>query len=197
MLPDDVTIAILAGGRSRRMGTDKSLLPLAGKPMLAHVIERVAPLGLPMSLITNTPEKHASFGLPMFSDLFPGQGALGGIYTAVMSSPSAYTLCLACDMPFLNPDLLRYLIDQRAGYDAVVPCNAGNFECLHAVYHRCCLPLFERQITEGNLRISDLYAHLKARLITPEEVTRFDPEHRSFMNLNTPHDVACVSLHSP
>jgi len=178
------------------MGTDKSMLPLAGKPLIAHVIERTSLLRLPVTVITNTPEKHQQFNLPMYSDLYPGQGSLGGIYTALAFSPSDYTLCVACDMPFLNVDLLRYIVNLCAGYDAVVPCDIGNYESLHAVYRRTCLAPIQQRITEGNLRIRDLYSRLHTRLISPEEVNNFDPERRSFMNLNTPEDLAQIELRS-
>ncbi len=196
MSRNNISVAILAGGLSSRMGTDKSMLPLAGKPLIAHVIERTSLLGLPIMLITNTPEKHKQFNLPMHSDLYPGRGSLGGIYTALTSSPSDYTLCVACDMPFLNVALLRYMLNLCAGYDAVVPCDVGNYESLHAVYRRTCLASIQQRITEGNLRIRDLYSRLHTRLISPEEVNNFDPERRSFMNLNTPEDLAQIELRS-
>lgn len=189
----DVSVAILAGGRSRRMGTDKSLLPFAGKPLIAHVIGQTALLGLPTLLVSNTPEQHEPFHLPMVQDVYPGQGSLGGIYTALAYSRTAYTLCVACDMPFLNADLLRYLIEQRLGYDAVVPVVDGQYESLHAVYCHTCLEPIEHNISVGNLRIQDLFGQLRTREVGTKEIDPFDRERRSFMNLNTPADVAQIS----
>ncbi|MBN8638418.1 MAG: molybdenum cofactor guanylyltransferase, partial [Anaerolineae bacterium] len=127
-------IAILAGGQSRRMGTDKSFVRLNEKPLLQHVIERVSALQLPLVLIANDPAKYADFGLPVITDVLPNAGSLGGIYTAVQHGDAEYTLCVACDMPFLNPALLRYLLDQATGVDAVVPFVDGTAHALHAVY---------------------------------------------------------------
>lgn len=193
----DVSVAILAGGLSRRMGTNKSFLPFAGKPLIAHVIERVSALQLPVILITNTPERYTGFGLPMHADIFPGQGALGGLYTAIEASASPYTLCVACDMPFLNADLLRYMLSLRAGVDGVVPCTDGHYESLHAVYRRTCLPVMRNQIAQGQLRINALYPLLHIRRVTEAEVTRFDPDMRSFVNLNTPDDAAYAQVWTP
>ncbi len=109
-----LTVAISAGGKSSRMGTDKSFVPLLGKPMIERVIERVSSLGQNETiLITNRPDEYAYLKLPMFSDVLPEKGSLGGIYTALHYSTSEYTLCVACDMPFLNPKLLRYMIALR------------------------------------------------------------------------------------
>jgi molybdopterin-guanine dinucleotide biosynthesis protein A len=189
-MANDVTVAILAGGLSRRMGTNKSFISLAGKPLIQHVIERVSALRLPVILITNMPEQYAHFGLPMYGDVYPQRGSLGGLYTALHSSLTDYTLCVACDMPCLNVDLLRYMLDLRSGVYSVVPYMAGNYESLHAIYHQSCLPVMREQLERGRLRIHDIYTHLQVRLVTEVEVERFDPEQRSFANLNTPDDVA-------
>jgi len=116
-----VSIAILAGGQSKRMGTDKSLLVMRGVPILSHVLTQTGKLGLPITLVTNSPEKYADYNVPMIADILPGNGSLGGLYTAIASSSADYTLCVACDMPFLNAELLRDLIERRATWDVVVP----------------------------------------------------------------------------
>ncbi len=189
---NDVTVAILAGGLSRRMGTNKSFVLLDGKPLIAHVIDCVTVMRLPVLLVTNTPEQYAHFDLPMYSDVYPKCGSLGGLYTALHYSLTDYTLCVACDMPFLCVDLLRYMLGLRSGVDSVVPYIAGNYESLHAIYHRTCLPVIREQLEQGQFRISSIYARLQVRLVTAAEVERFDPDQRSFVNLNTPDDVAHI-----
>jgi molybdopterin-guanine dinucleotide biosynthesis protein A len=193
----DVTVAILAGGLSQRMGTNKSFISLAGKPLIQHVIERVSTLHLPVMLITNTPEHYAHFDLPVYGDVYPQRGSLGGLYTALYFSPTDYTLCVACDMPFLNEDLLNYMLDLRSGVDSVVPYIAGNYESLHAIYHRTCLPVIQEQLEQDRLRIHDIYTHLQVRQVIAVEVERFDPEQRSFVNLNSPDDVAHIQKWLP
>jgi molybdopterin-guanine dinucleotide biosynthesis protein A len=124
--------------------------------------------------------------------VYPQRGSLGGLYTALHSSHTDYTLCVACDMPFLSVDLLRYMLGLRSGVDSVVPYIAGNYESLHAVYHRTCLPVIQEQLERGRLRIHDIYTRLQVRLVAEVEIERFDPEQRSFVNLNSPDDVAHI-----
>lgn len=187
---DDVGIAILAGGLSRRMGTNKSLVMLAGKPIVQHVIDRLGQLGRPMLLISNAPPLYERFELPIFTDVYPQRGSLGGLYSALYYSPYPYTLCVACDMPFLNAALLRHLLGLRAGYDGVVPYVGGHYESLHAVYHRRCLQVLEERLAHDQLRLSDLYEPLNFRRVSEHEVSRFDPQRLSFINLNTPADLS-------
>ncbi len=188
-----LSVAILAGGRSRRMGRDKSLLPLAGRPLLAHVIERCAQLQVEMFLVTNQPAAHQRFGLPMVSDALPGAGALGGLYTALLYSSTADVLCVACDMPFLNPILLKEMAQQRGGMDGVVPVIAGRPEPLHAVYNRVCIPAISAQIARGDLKLTGFYHHVNLRYVDESWVRQLDPELRSFTNLNTPADLESIT----
>lgn len=182
----DVTAVILAGGRSRRMGTDKSFVLLDGKPLIQHVVERVSTLNIRLMLITNSPDKYSRFDIPSYRDIIPDLGALGGLYTALQHCPTPYALCVACDMPFLNPALLQRLIDLRDGYQVVAPRIDGRIEGLHAVYSRSCLDVIEQQIDQNRFRMSDLFSHLNARYLDDTHVRSLDPELRSFVNLNTP-----------
>lgn len=186
------TVAILAGGQSRRMGTNKSFVMLEGKPIIQHVIERVQVLELPIILITNTPEEYAALELPMYADALPGNGSLGGIYTALSYSTTSYTLCVGCDMPLLNPALLQHLIDQQPGYDIVVPVVAGRHENLCAVYSQNCLGLMRQQIDSGQLKIGLLHEKLRVEKVTEATLREIDPDLHTFMNINTPDDLASI-----
>src|SRR5579859_7207160 len=172
------------------MGTDKSFVLLQGKPVFEHVLERVKTLGLPLVVIANDHDKYVRYNLSVVKDLLPGQGSLGGLYTAISASTSGYTLCVACDMPSLNPALLRHLIDLRNGYDAVVPLVGDGFEAMHAVYSKTCLLSIRAQLAAGELKASGFYTNLRIRSVSEAEMKVFDPDLRSFVNLNTPDDVA-------
>ncbi|NPV65843.1 MAG: molybdenum cofactor guanylyltransferase [Anaerolineae bacterium] len=189
-MEDAVTVAILAGGKSSRMGTDKSFVPLLGKTLIQHVLERVGSLGLPTILITNRPAAYAPLGLPMYGDLLAGKGSLGGLYTAISCSQTLYTLCVACDMPFLNPALLAHLISLRAGYDAIVPRLDGFPEALHAVYSKGCLGAIREKLEQDQLKAISFYGQVRLRFVEEDEVRRFDPALRSFVNVNTPEELA-------
>ena len=123
-----VTGVILAGGKSRRMGQNKALLPLGEESLIEHVIRRMRRVTDDLLLITHTPAEYADLGLPMHRDIIPGTGALGGIYTGLTYASDDAVLCVGCDSPFLQPKLLSYLISVLGEYDAVMPYTYGRNE---------------------------------------------------------------------
>ena len=169
------TVAVLAGGASRRMGTNKSLVELGGKPLVQHVLECVRRLNAPILLVTNNPELYNRFGVKMVGDVIPGKGSLGGIYTALTYSTTPFTLCVACDMPFLNLHLLTYLLSLRTGFDAVVPMVDGQPQGLHSVYHRRCVQPIRALLDHNELRISGIFDHLRVRLVSEAAIRDIDP----------------------
>ncbi|MBI5350708.1 MAG: molybdenum cofactor guanylyltransferase [Chloroflexi bacterium] len=192
-----ITIAILSGGKSSRMGTDKALLPIEGKTMIEHIIAQVNGIGDEVIVITNTPEQYKFLGLPLFADVLPDKGALGGLYTAIDAASHPYTLILACDMPFVNRDLLRYMISLAPEGDAVIPKIAapdgekkksGMAEPLRAIYSKACLAPIRKCIDEDNLKMIAFFKDVKLRWIDEEEIRRFDPDLVTFMNANTPEE---------
>lgn len=191
-MPEPITVAVLAGGHSSRMGINKSFVPLLGKTLIEHVVTRVAPLEAQVILITNAPQDYAALNLPMFSDVIPGKGALGGLYTALTYSPTGHALCVACDMPFLDPALLQHLIGLRAGYDVIVPRLDGFPEALHAVYSKACLDPMRERIEQDRLKVIGFYSQVRVRFVEEDEVRRIDPDLRSFININTPEELAAA-----
>jgi len=185
--------AILAGGQSRRMGADKSFILLDGRPIFEHVLTCVRELELPTLLVTNSPEKYTPYHLPMAADILPGQGSLGGLYTAIWSSATEFTLCVACDMPFLNGPLLRHLLDLCSiEWDVIVPRIRGYPEAMHAIYGKGCLNPIRNNISQGNLKVSGFFDQVKVCYVEEDEIRRFDPALRSFINVNTPADLAAA-----
>ncbi len=187
-----LTVAIIAGGKSSRMGTDKSFAPLLGRPLIEHVIARAADLGQQETiLITNRPEDYAHLKLPMFTDILPDRGSLGGIYTALHYSQSVDTFCIACDMPFINPDLMRYMIELRTGgsYDVIVPKVDDHPQGLHAIYGKACLGPIRERIDAGQLKVIGFYDRVRVRYLEPAEYARFDPHGLVFHNVNTPEEL--------
>ncbi|MGB1250535.1 MAG: molybdenum cofactor guanylyltransferase [Candidatus Promineifilaceae bacterium] len=184
------TVVIQAGGRSSRMGRDKGLVPLAGKPMIEHIIERVAGLGDALHLITNHPENYAYLNLPIGSDAEPGAGALPGLQTALSAVESELVLLIACDMPFVNRALLAFQLAQAAEADVVVPVWEGYHQPMHAVYRRdVVLAAVERVLARNQRRMVSFYKDVRVREISAETITRFDPLGHTFYNVNTPADL--------
>jgi molybdopterin-guanine dinucleotide biosynthesis protein A len=184
-----VTVAIQAGGKSSRMGRDKSFVPFHGRPMIEVVRDHVSGLGQELIVITNNPEPYAYLGLPTFSDIYPDRGPLGGIHSALVNAASPYVLMVACDMPWLNRDLLKYLIDCRETADIIVPRWEKFPEPLHAVYRKTCLGAVEKRIEADDLKIVRFYSDVTVRYIDQDEIIQFDPDGRSFTNINRPQDL--------
>ncbi len=186
-----ISVAILAGGQSRRMGRDKAFLPVGGRPVVERVVERVAPLSDDLLLIATTHAPYAHLPARLVGDVYPGKGSLGGIYTALQAARHDYCLVVACDMPFLNVELLRYLIslvDLSPDYDVVIPRVEEFPETLHAVYGKRCLDPIQRRLLAGQLKIIGFFDEVRVHYVERDDVGRFDPEFRSFMNMNTPAD---------
>lgn len=184
------TVAIIAGGKSSRMGTDKSFVEIGGKPVIEHLIQRVTNLGQAETLlITNRPDEYAHLNLPMVGDVLPDKGSLGGIYTAIYYSQNPYTLTLACDMPFVSADLLKYMLSLRDGFDVVVPRVDQYPQGLHAVYGKACSDPIRQRLDADRLKVMGFYEAVHVRYIDEPEYQPFDPKGLSFFNINTPEEL--------
>ncbi|MBE7528671.1 MAG: molybdenum cofactor guanylyltransferase [Chloroflexi bacterium] len=184
-----ITVAIQAGGKSSRMGVDKSFVLFNGRPLIEIVRDAVAGLGEELILITNKPEAYAHLGLPMFGDVYPDHGPLGGIYTAVHHAQHPHTLIVACDMPWLNRDLLAYMLTLRHTADVIVPRWQKYPEPLHAIYSKNCLDPIAEKLQAQQLKITSFYGRVAVRFVEREEIERFDWHGRSFANINTPQEL--------
>lgn len=190
-----ITVVVQAGGQSRRMGQNKALLPFSGQPLIARVIERVRGLGDEVLVTSNTPDEMRFLNLPVFEDVMPGSGALGGLYTALLAASHPHVVVVACDMPLIRAELLAEQIRllQAEGADVVIPISAEGWEPLHAVYRReTCLPAVKAALDAGQRRMISWFEAVKVRRMEPEETRRFDPQGRSFLNVNTPEEFAKV-----
>lgn len=189
-----VTGVILAGGKSRRMGENKALLQLGGDSLIGHVIHRMRLVTDELLLITNNPSLYTHLDLPMHEDIISNTGALGGIHTGLSYASHDAVLCVACDSPFLVPELITYLVSVLNEYDAVMPYTFRDntkqltLQTLCAAYSKCCLPIIERMLQESELRVHALYERANIKRIPPEIWQRFDPAGISFFNINTPED---------
>jgi len=187
-----VTSIILAGGRSLRLGKSKALERLGEKSLLEHVVERLQPISRHILIVTSGEQLDLGLALTteVLSDIYPGKGPLGGIYTGLAASPSAYNIVVGCDMPFLSTSLLHHMIGLAHGFEAVVPRLAnGMVEPLHAVYARSCRERMRRQLEANQLAITPLLVKLRVRYVEEKECRRFDPELLSFFNINHQQDL--------
>ena len=189
----DISCVILAGGKSIRLGHDKVLEKFGNKSLLEQAISSVEPLSNNIIIVTaeerTFPHLTGHQKLKIVSDIFPGKGSLGGIYTGLVTSDSFYNLVIAADMPFLNRSLLRYMIEVSDGHDFVLPRVNNLFEPLHAVYSKNCISPIELILKQNKKVIIELFNFVKVRYVEAEEIDRFDPQHLSFFNINTKEDM--------
>ncbi len=185
------TVAIIAGGQSRRMGRDKAFVDLDGKTLIQHVIDRSADLGQAETiLITNKTDAYRHLGLPMYPDALPDKGSLGGIYTALLQAQSPAVLVLACDMPFISTELLRHMVAQiNQTIDIVVPRVNGYPQGMHAIYMKTCIEPIAQQLAADRLKIIRFYDQMRVRYLDEPDYAECDPDGRSFANLNTPDEL--------
>lgn len=175
------------------MGENKALKPFLGRPLIQRVIERLAPVADELLITTNQPEAYAFLGLPLFSDLRPGRGPLGGLYTALACAKNPHVAVVACDMPFANAALLAAGADimVREEADVVIAETDEGYEPLHAVYRReTCIPAIESAIASDQWRMISWFPRVKVRTLRRGEVARCDPQGLAFWNVNTPEEFA-------
>ena len=186
-----VTGVIQAGGKSTRMGGQpKALMELGGRRIIDRVADVVRAVTDDLLLVTNTPELYASLALPMVPDVFPDHGSLGGIYSGLRAAPGDTAFTVACDMPFLTPEVARLVIDRAALADVVLPTLGGRLETLHACYAKSCLGPMESKLRQGQLRIAGFFDEVRVLAIPEDEVARFRDPELIFMNVNTPGELA-------
>jgi molybdopterin-guanine dinucleotide biosynthesis protein A len=184
----NISAAIMAGGRSRRMGKTKALLPYRGRPLITQVYETLQTLFEDIFLVTNDPGLFDFLPCTKIPDRIPGKGPISGVDAALRHSRHPYVLVVGCDAPFLSPSLLKLLIGKAVGVDLVIPYGPQGPEPLCAVYGKGCLPLIEESFRNENFTLVELGKRLRTREVPLKEVTAVDPDFRSFRNINTPGD---------
>lgn len=181
---------LLAGGGSRRMGgKSKALLEVGGRRIVERAASVLCKVFREVLLITNSPEDFRFLGLPMLTDLLPGRGSLGGLFTGLSACAGNYGFLVACDMPFLSVEVIKYMVDMIEGFDVVLPRTSGGFEPLHAAYSKECLPHIQGLLKREDLKIANFFDKVRMREVPEADLIRFDPELRFIMNVNTPQDL--------
>ena len=186
-----MTSIVLAGGKSLRFGRNKAGEEIGGQSLIQRVIGRLAPLGTEIIVVAADADQLflPDSKVKIVVDVYPAKGPLCGIYSGLKAAPSFQSLVVACDMPFLNIDLLRYLIELCPAFDVVIPRLEGELEPLHAVYSKSCLDHMETMLHAGRLKIADFLPGVRVRYVDDAEVEKFDPQHLSFFNINSEADL--------
>jgi molybdopterin-guanine dinucleotide biosynthesis protein A len=190
---DGLSGIVLAGGQSRRLGRDKAVEPVQGQPLIQRVVERVRQVSRETVIVVADQDRGDALPLDKEArialDIYPGKGSLGGIFSGLSAAQEAWGVVVACDMPFLNLDLLRYMASLREEVDAVVPVLEGRPEPTHSLYSKACLPHIEARLKANDLKISGFFDEVRVKYVPEEDVARFDPDYLSFFNINSPADL--------
>jgi molybdopterin-guanine dinucleotide biosynthesis protein A len=181
--------AVLAGGESSRMGRDKALLEWEGKPLIQRVAEVVSSVCHKIRIIADRPKRFSFLGLEICPDKIYGMGPLGGIYTALQVSESERVFCVACDMPFLDAETIRGMLDISPEYDVVVPYSNDDFHPLHAVYSSSCMEPIEQALKSASPRVIDFFDRVRVKTVEEKDFPALSPKGKALVNLNTPADL--------
>ena len=185
-----VSGAILAGGKSRRMGRDKALIELDGKPLYLGIAQRMAEIADPVFIAPGTSGRLGALPFPEIPDALPDAGPLAPIASALDGSPHQLLAVVAADMPYASPAIFSLLLDVLKDEQAVIPITDRGSQSLHALYSRAALPVIEAALSEKRFRVRDVLAQLEVREVGESEWRTVAPSGRFALNLNTPTDLA-------
>lgn len=184
-----ITGFILAGGASSRMGRNKALLEVDGVPIITRTYRTLASLFHEVIIVTNSPHDYDFLPCRKVPDIFPGYGSIAGLHSALCHSNTPYSFITACDLPFLDPVIIRQLCDHRdGGHDIVVPVSEGGQEPLHALYSSACKEVFEQAIQQGERKIIDIMKRMNIMQVSYRKSEDSTGERSPFLNVNTPEE---------
>lgn len=201
---DKCSAIILAGGASKRMGTDKAFLELDGVPLIARVLKRAQALADDILISANDEARFVAFDVRVVPDVIPNAGPLAGIGAGLEAAAHEIAIVVACDMPFLNVGLLEYMRAFAPDYDVVLPQTENvtrervenksaaprakdlALHPLHGIYTKRCIAPIRDVLARGERRLISFHDAVRVRVITPQEVAQIDPRGYSLWNVNTP-----------
>jgi molybdopterin-guanine dinucleotide biosynthesis protein A len=186
----DMTGVILAGGKSSRFGSNKALAMVDSKPLLQHVADLMSNLFSECLLVTNTPAEYEFLSLPMTHDRYREMGPLAGIHAALLQISTPRAFVVACDMPGLSPELIRYLcnIDERE-YDVIIPRLEKGVEPLFGIYHKKSLAVIDSCLQKNECQVNRVLEYLQVRWVNEDEILPITGDLACFKNVNRPSDM--------
>ncbi|HBE44687.1 MAG TPA: hypothetical protein DDW17_04335 [Deltaproteobacteria bacterium] len=195
----DLSCAILAGGKSRRMGYDKATLDILGTSLINLVYTTVRDIFQEIFIVSSNHENFEGIDTPVIKDAFPLEGPFIGIYSALLYARNEYVFCLGCDMPFIEKKAIEYMIGEIHGEDIIIPRTRYGYEPLHTIYRKTCIPGFERSIKEKRFnsikekrfKIINIFNGLEVRELY-EHPCFFNGRYPVFTNINTDKDLKDV-----
>jgi molybdopterin-guanine dinucleotide biosynthesis protein A len=188
-ISENCSSVILAGGENKRMPVLKAFIDVDGDKIIEKNLRIMKALFRENMIVTNQPEAYTYLGVPLLGDIYDTRGPMSGVVTALLNSSSNWIFVSACDMPFLNPALIEYMVSKRSGCDAVVPVISGKQEPLCALYSKRLFNSMEKALLGGHKSLRDFLNSKRVKYIESADIKTFDPAGLSFINLNTPQDI--------
>lgn len=185
----DCTGVILAGGENRRMPVLKAFIEVNGEKIIERNLKIIKKLFKEIFIVTNQPEAYLYPGIPLLGDIYNVRGPMTGVLTSLLNSSTHWVFISACDMPFINEHLIRYMAAKRDNYDAVAPMLKGKIEPLFTFYSKRLISYMEKAIIAGKTGLQDFLDNKRVEYIITEEIKNIDPGARSFININTPEEI--------
>lgn len=188
MILKGVSLLILAGGESRRMGFPKHLLPAPGGTVMDHIINRIGSM-FEETIVAGRDVEIPRTDVRVVKDVRHARNPLVGILSGLLQSENPFVFVIGCDMPFVRKNLIRHIVSKiTAGTGVVVPVVRGFYEPLCAVYSRSTSRIIEKYLDSGGTKVTGFFEFASVAEVGETETRMFDPRLESFINLNTPRD---------
>lgn len=188
MKEKNISAVVLAGGRSSRMGQNKALLKLGEKNMIERIVDKLRPILEEIILVTDYPEEY-----PMLKDVVfvkdeimsEEKNSLVGIYSGLLASKNKHVFVVPCDMPFLNQELIKYMINELKEEDLLIPYIKGYYQPLHAIYGKKCIKPIRGLLEKKQYKIINFFQDVNIKTVDEKVIMRFSRDMRCFLNINT------------
>ena len=185
IMNSNTTGVILAGGKNSRMGFDKGLLPVDGIKIAERIIAVMQPIFQDIIIISNG-SKYDYLGYDVYRDIIKSSGPLGGIHSALSHSKTEKNFVVSCDMPFLNPEIIQFIIENAVDCEIAIPSHNGKLEPLCAVYNQSCKTKIEELLKKRALKLKNMLKHfITHQIVIPQDMLT---KGNCFANINTPEE---------
>ncbi len=188
MNKQNVTGIVLAGGASSRMGRDKGLCEFKGKLLVKYAIEALLPLCHTILISSNNINNYKVFGYQVVTDEYKNIGPIGGIYSSLKASTTKHNLIISCDTPFLNTQLLSFVLANSNNFDIVAPEHGNAFvEPLSAYYSSNIINKLEESIQQKDYKLMNFFKKIRYQNLKVDSIVGYSS--KLFLNLNAPNDL--------
>ncbi|MBM2840506.1 MAG: Molybdopterin-guanine dinucleotide biosynthesis protein [Bacteroidetes bacterium] len=184
---EDIAGAILAGGKSTRMGRDKAMLDLLGKTFIQRIAETLQAVFGDVVVVSAWRERYSFLDLPIIKDIYKNCGPLGGIHAALSTTEAPAVFFCSCDVPFVSPEIVHYVVNRRFLDQVTLLLGSNSLQPLFGVYKQSCLPVIEKQLKHGQYSVQRCIFQLTTTILS--EPSRYREAYvNPLMNINTPFD---------